>query len=60
MYMLTGGALGNQPKIEINAAQYAALKDALEIQGVALETVRRVHTREGSPISVARKYLRIN
>ena len=35
--MLTRWASGNQPKIEIDAAQYAASKDALEIQGVALE-----------------------
>ena len=41
MYVLTRWALGNQPKIEIGAAQYAALKDALEIQGVALEIEER-------------------
>ena len=37
MYVLTRLVIGAQPKIKIDATRYAALKDALEIQGVALE-----------------------
>ena len=37
MYVLTRWAVGPQPNIEINATRYAALKDALRVQRVALE-----------------------
>ena len=37
MCVLTMWKLGNQPEIEIDATRYAALKDALKIQIVALE-----------------------
>ena len=37
MYVLTRRAVGPQPNIEINVTRYAALKDALMVQRVALE-----------------------
>ena len=40
MYVLTRWALRVQPEIEIDAARYAALKDALQVQLVGLEILR--------------------
>ena len=37
MYVLTRLTFGNPPKIEIDATRYAALKDAMRIQIIALE-----------------------
>ena len=41
MYALTRLALGNQPKIEIDATRYAELKDAITIELVALDIEAR-------------------
>ena len=43
MYVLTRWTLGSPPNIEIDAARYGALKDAVEAQRIALGLEEKIH-----------------